>query len=122
MLRTARARDMSVETMFRGDVAIVKQTGMLWEGKETDSLDEAIRALLGTGNLKLVVDLGECVILGNRPLGILVKAWAEYAKRGGRVVSCGVGGAEKRFVKMDQWVENYTTADEAVRSFDKGPA
>ena len=108
---------MRIKTQILSDVAILTPTGTLSEGMETDALHEAINALFLRGNQKLIVDLGEAVVVGNRPLGVLFRAWADYAKRDDRVVFCRVGKIERRIIRMDRPFEVYETVKEALWAF-----
>jgi anti-anti-sigma factor len=71
-------------------IAIIRPSGWLLGGKETDELTFAARELLESGNRCLVVDLGGVDALASLGLGALIDLFVSYKKRGGDLKFCSL--------------------------------
>ena len=81
---------MSVRVEKNGEVAVVAPEGNFFGGKETDELDRAFKELIASGNMKMVLDLGKVSHLNSIAIGLLVGAYMNYQKRGGRILLVNV--------------------------------
>jgi anti-anti-sigma factor len=72
------------------DVAVITPRGLLIGGKETDELEAKIQELDGSGNDKLLINLGKTTFMSSMGMACLFLAHAKYAKRGARVKLCSV--------------------------------
>jgi anti-sigma B factor antagonist len=81
---------MAVRVEQTGEVAIVAPEGNFFGGKETDELDRALKALMASENKKMVLDLAKVSHLNSIAIGILVGAYTNYQKRGGRIILVNV--------------------------------
>ncbi|MGH2574161.1 MAG: STAS domain-containing protein, partial [Ignavibacteria bacterium] len=91
-------------------------------GDETDELRDEIKKLSDTGNLKLVIDLGEVSYLNSSALGVLISAHSNYVKRGGKVKLCQLNkNLENLFVitKLSLIFDSYPSQIEAIAGFSK---
>jgi len=81
---------MAVRVEKLGDVAIVAPEGNFFGGNETDELDRTFKELIAIQNAKMVLDLGKVSHLNSIAIGLLVGAYTNYQKRGGRIVLANV--------------------------------
>jgi anti-anti-sigma factor len=85
-----------------GDVVVVSPKGWLVGGIETDELENAIRTLLTEGNRRVVLDLGEVVMLNSLAVGALVGCRQSYKSRDGQMVLCGLNRRILRIFLLTQ--------------------
>lgn len=81
---------MAVRVEKLGDVVIVAPEGNFFGGNETDELDRTFKELIASQNAKMVLDLGKVSHLNSIAIGLLVGAYTNYQKRGGRIVLANV--------------------------------
>jgi anti-sigma B factor antagonist len=67
----------------RDGVTILKLTGRLVLGDESNDLRNTIKRLVEAGDKKIVVDLGEVPYIDSAGLGTLVSAFASVSNAGG---------------------------------------
>jgi len=67
----------------RKDVTILKLSGRLVLGDESNDLRSTIKRSLDAGNKKIIVDLGEVPYMDSAGLGTLVSAFASVSNAGG---------------------------------------
>jgi anti-sigma B factor antagonist len=67
----------------RNDVTILKLSGRLVLGDESNELRSTIKRLVDAGEKKIVVDLGEVPYMDSAGLGTLVSAFASVSNAGG---------------------------------------
>src|SRR5438105_1322078 len=107
-------------TLQDGKIVVLEPKGNFVGGDETDELRNEIKNLSESGNLKLVVDLGEVSYLNSTALGVLIGAHANYVKRGGQIKLCQLNkNIENLFVitKLSLIIDSYPSQIEAIASF-----
>ena len=67
----------------RNDVTILKLSGRLVLGDESNELRTTIKRLVDSGDKKIVVDLGDVPYIDSAGLGTLVSAFASVSNAGG---------------------------------------
>jgi anti-sigma B factor antagonist len=67
----------------RKDVTILKLSGRLVLGDESNELRSTIKRLLDSGDKKIIVDLGDVPYIDSAGLGTLVSAFASVSNAGG---------------------------------------
>lgn len=105
-----------------GKIIVLQLKGNFVGGDETDELQDKIKKLSESGNLKLVIDLGEVAYLNSSALGVLISAHANYTKRGGKVKLCQLNkNIENLFVitKLSLIFDTYPSEMEAVAGFSE---
>lgn len=113
-LKTAKLAD--------GEVAVIEPKGELTGGEETDELRSEVEKLAGSGNKKLVIDLGRVTYLNSTAIGTLIWAHTHYAKNGGEVKLANLHkGIENIFVitKLTLVFDVQDSQLEAVARFAK---
>lgn len=111
---------MRIETL--GEVVVVTPRGWLVGGVETDELENEIRARLNDGNRRLVLDLGEVVMLNSLAVGMLVGCRQSYKSREGHVVLCGLNRRIMRVFLLTQLTlvfELHSTREEALAAIQQ---
>jgi len=108
--------------LAEGKIIVLELKGNYVGGDETDQLKNEIKNLSESGNLKLVIDLGEVSYLNSSALGVLIAAHANYAKRGGKIKLCQLNkNIENLFVitKLSLIFDSYPNQVEAIASFSE---
>lgn len=85
-----------------GDVVVVSPKGWLVGGVETDELEDVIRTQMAEGNRRLVLDLGEVVMLNSLAVGALMGCRQSYKSREGHMVLCGLNQRILRIFLLTQ--------------------
>ncbi len=81
---------MSLEFVEQNGIAILRPTGELIGGRETDQFEEKVDELCVSGNHDLIINLSKVSYMTTPAIGAVVKAYVSYTKRGGRVRLCGI--------------------------------
>ena len=105
-----------------GKILVFELRGNFVGGDETDELQSEIKKAADSGNLKLVVDLGEVAYLNSSALGVLISAHANYTKRGGKIKLCQLNkNLENLFVitKLSLIFDTYPSQMEAIAGFSE---
>ena len=105
-----------------GKILVFELKGNFVGGDETDELQAEIKKVADSGNMKLVLDLGEVAYLNSSALGVLIAAHANYAKRGGKIKLCQLNkNLENLFVitKLSLIFDSYSSQMEAIASFSE---
>ena len=66
---------MKVRSYEKDGVAVIEPSGKLMGGTDTGELDEKLYALLGRGQLKVVLDLGRTEWMNSSGIAILIHHW-----------------------------------------------
>jgi anti-sigma B factor antagonist len=82
---------MNVSVHSAGDVTVLRLSGKILGGPESDVLRDELERALGRGDHKLLVDVSAVPWMNSAGLGILLSAYARMKDRGGVVRFCGVG-------------------------------
>ena len=76
---------MKVKAYDKNGVAVIEPEGKLMGGVDTGELDEKLYALLGRGQLKVVVDLGKTDWMNSSGIAILIHHWKKFNDAGGNL-------------------------------------
>ncbi len=78
---------MSVKLTVRqvGDVCVVDAVGRLTLGEGSSTFRDTIRNLVGQGNKKIVLNLGDVTYIDSSGIGELVSAFTTVTNQGGRL-------------------------------------
>jgi anti-sigma B factor antagonist len=109
-------------SLQEGNILVLELKGNFVGGDETDDLQAEIKKAAESGNLKLVIDLGEVAYLNSSALGVLISAHANYTKRGGKIKLCQLNkNLENLFVitKLSLIFDSYPSQIEAIAGFSE---
>ena len=76
---------LKVQTRQVKDVAVVDMSGRITLGEETKLLRDTVQQLLGEGQKKLLLNLGEVTFIDSGGIGELVSAFTSVRNRGGEL-------------------------------------
>ena len=113
---------MSVKLNIRqvGDVSVVDVAGRITLGEGSSALRDAIKELLGKGQKKILLNLGEVSYIDSSGIGELVSGFTSVTNGGGQLKLLNLN---KRVKDLLQITKLYTVFDvhedeaNAVRSF-----
>ncbi|GIV54300.1 MAG: hypothetical protein KatS3mg039_0818 [Candidatus Kapaibacterium sp.] len=80
----------NIQRRQHGTIEIVSLRGQFIGGKETDELRTVLSEAAQTNATAIVVDMADVTYLNSTALGVLIAAHSSIAKRGGRIVLCGL--------------------------------
>lgn len=101
-------------------ITVLVPKGRFYGDRETDELEAAILAEAAAGNLRLVVNLGECEAMNSVSLGLLIRAHANYKGRGGEVKLCGLDKRLKDLFIMTKLImvfDHHESEEQALAAF-----
>lgn len=113
---------MSVKLNTRqvGDVTVVDVSGRITLGEGSSALRDLLRELIGKGNKKILLNLGEVTYIDSSGIGELVSGFTTVSNNGGTLKLLGL---TKRVQDLLQITKLYTVFDiheeeaHAIRSF-----
>ncbi len=103
-----------------GGITVVQLSGRVTLGEESSQLRARIKEILGKGNARLVLDLGDVSYIDSAGLGTLVAAYTTAQNQGANLK---LANLTKRFheqlniTKLVTVFDVYDSVDEAVKSF-----
>jgi len=103
-----------------GDVVILDVQGKIMGGPEAELFQESVRTLLAAGTRKLLVNMGEVHWINSSGLGMLIAAFTELQKNGGRLKLVNVPSRIESLLavtKLSTIFESFRQEDEAIQSF-----
>ncbi|MDH3252173.1 MAG: STAS domain-containing protein [Ignavibacteria bacterium] len=111
---------MPVTSSHGGDgVSVVKVTGSLIGGKETDELRRVLGEMVLTRRTKLLIDLSGVTYANSTAIGVLMSTHTSYTRRRWSVAFCGVT-KELNVVlvvtKLNLVFELHKSCEEALKS------
>ena len=112
---------MAVRRREVGNAVVLSLQGSFFGDLETDELQAAILEEVSSGNTRLVLNLEECQALNSMSIGILVRALANYRRRGGEVKLCGLGKRIQdlfAMIGLNTLFEYHGAEAQALASFD----
>lgn len=98
-------------------VTIIEVSGTLMGGDETDALRHSLADAIQKNYSKVLVDLGKVTYINSTAIGILMSTYATYARRGWRIVVCGLNKevhAVFAITRMNQVYEVFDTREAAL--------
>ena len=102
------------------DVALIHISGRVTVNEGADVLGERLRQLAEEGRSKFVLDFGDVPYLDSTALGVLLRAGATVARRGGALKLLHVRGHVRELLEVTQLLRVFEAFDsdaEAVASF-----
>src|SRR5437879_13887669 len=99
---------LSLNTRGVGDVTIVRCSGRIVAGGETESLREHIGGLLPDRKV-IVLHLGEVVFIDSSGLGMLVRLLTSTRRAGGDLKLCNVPPPVDKVLKMTNLIMVFDT-------------
>lgn len=113
---------MSIQLTTRqvGDVSVIDVAGRITLGEGASTLRDSIRDLLGKGNKKILLNLGDVSYIDSSGIGELVSAFTTVTNQGGRLKLLGLTKRVKdllQITKLYTVFEVYDDEATAVRSF-----
>ena len=103
-------------------VAVVGLDGRIVLGDETNQLREKIKALLGEGHKKILLNLDNVTLIDSTGLGTLVSLHHSAASRGAFVRLCNLGAKFQEVLQVTKLLTVFDvspTEAEGVKSFSK---
>ncbi len=116
---------MGIHRKTSGNITVLQVSGEFYGGDETDQLREAILDEAANGNLRLLLDLSECVHMNSTGLSVVVEAHRNYAARQGEIKLCGLQKKMRSQLVMTRLINifgHYSTEAEALAAFAVSPA
>lgn len=110
---------LSVQTEDRGAVSILKLTGKLALGRDSQQVENTVTQMLNEGKTNLVIDLDGVDYIDSTGVGIVSFCFGKVKDRGQLRVSGAKGHVREvfRMTLLDTLVPFHETVEEAVASF-----
>jgi anti-sigma B factor antagonist len=112
---------VDIEVRSLGLVKVVKLRGKLSLGDSVDRLRETLEDLIGSGEIRIVMDLGEVPMIDSSGIGLLVKSLTSVKQLGGsiRLASLSKFVAQTlRMIGLIGLFDIFEDQQQAVASFD----
>jgi anti-sigma B factor antagonist len=111
---------VEVSVRHEGDLTILRLTGKILGGHESDELREEIERFLTRGGHRLLVDMTGVPWLNSAGLGILLSAYSRLRERGGVIRFSGAGERVRgilRTTKLLTVLDVHDDEESGIRSF-----
>jgi anti-sigma B factor antagonist len=111
---------MTIRQRTIGDVVVLDVQGKIMGGAEAEVFQESVRALLAGGTRKLLVNMADVHWINSSGLGMLIAAFTELQKNGGRLKLVSVPSRIESLLavtKLSTIFESFRQEDEAIQSF-----
>ena len=99
---------------------ILYPKGGFFGDKETDELQKAILDEAAAGNTLLVLNMAECTSLNSIAIGVLMRGYTNYKRRGGEIKLCGLGKRLRDLFTMTKLImvfDHHDSEDQAVAAY-----
>lgn len=106
-----------------GDVLIISPKGELMGGDEMQVFLDRIYETIRTGQVRVVVDMGEVKWMNSSGLGMLMSALTTLRGSEGDLCLANISDRVRRPVevtRLNSVIKIYDTVDEAVKHFSRG--
>ena len=103
-----------------GDVVVLDVQGKIMGGPEAEQFQESVRTLLAAGSRKVLVNMADVHWINSSGLGMLIAAFTELQKHGGRLKLVNVPSRIESLLavtKLSTIFESFRQEDEAIQSF-----
>ena len=103
-----------------GDVVVIELKSSLEGGPDTFDLKDEVKARLGEGTRKFVLDMEKAGFVNSTGIGVVVGAYSSIKHAGGQLHICGISDRARRaFVVTGVWqlFSVFGTQDEALKGF-----
>ncbi|RPI84003.1 MAG: anti-sigma factor antagonist [Planctomycetaceae bacterium] len=111
---------LQIQARQAGEVTVVKLSGQLIYGTESQSLAQHVKQQLAAGKIQLLVDLAEVGFIDSNGVGELVSSFSSTKRAGGHFKLCSPQKMVRevlRIVRLPTMIEMFDTADQALASF-----
>lgn len=112
---------MKLKAYEKDGVAVLEPTGKLMGGSDTGELDERLYALLGRGQLKVVIDLGRTDWMNSSGIAILIHHWKKFKDAGGNLRLANLTKKIEKIMiiaKLTTVFDVHDSLEEAIQSFN----
>jgi anti-sigma B factor antagonist len=114
---------MNIDTKESGSINILGVKGNLMGGPETISVHEKVKELIQKNKKQIVIDLSKVKWMNSSGLGTMMGCLTSLKNASGDLKLCGVTEKVKSLFMITKLItlfDTYSTADEAVKAFQKG--
>jgi anti-sigma B factor antagonist len=111
---------MKVKAYEKDGIAIIAPSGKLMGGADTGELDEKLYALLGKGQLRVIIDLASTDWMNSSGIAILIHHWKKYHDAGGQLKLANLTKKIEKIMviaKLTTVFEVHDTLDDAIKSY-----
>jgi len=111
---------MQIETRMGGDVKVIKLTGELMAGHDSEKLRNVVDESINEENVNVVVDMEKVTWMNSSGLGMLISALTSLRSSGGDMRLANMSDRIRRpmqITKLDKVFQDFDSVDEAVKSF-----
>ena len=111
---------MKVKLYEKNGVSVVEPAGKLMGGADTGELDEKLYALLGRGQMKVIIDLGKTDWMNSSGIAILIHHWKKFNDAGGLLKLANLTKKIEKIMviaKLTTVFEVHDTLEDALQSF-----
>ena len=111
---------MSIKRREVRSIVIISLKGRFYGDSETDELEQAVMAEANAGNKMLILNMAECEALSSVPIGVLMRAYANYKARGAEIKLCALGKRLKDLFTMTKLImvfDHHDTEEQAIAAF-----
>lgn len=110
---------MDIQEQLVSDVALIRVSGRVTLTDGTTVFDNALQRLIQEGHVKLIVDLGGVPYIDSTALGIILRAHATAARRGGVLKLLHVTGHVHELLELTKLlsvIETFESEADAIAS------
>jgi anti-sigma B factor antagonist len=111
---------MKIHQRSVGDVVVLDVEGKIMGGPEAEVFQDNVRSLLAGGTRKVLVNMADVHWINSSGLGMLIAAFTELQKSGGRLKLVNVPSRIESLLavtKLSTIFESFRQEDEAIQSF-----
>ena len=111
---------LTINQRQSGDVTILDLSGRITIGEGSVQLREAVKELLGSGNKKILLNLGNVSYVDSSGIGELVSSYTTTSNQGGQLKLLNLGKKIKDLLMITKLLTVFQTYDnekEALASF-----
>ena len=111
---------MGIHESIHDKVAVLKISGKLMGGNETQEIPEKIKSLLADGMTNIVFDLGKVKWMNSTGLGAIIESRRLISEKEGKLKLSSVTEKIKSLLMITQIIslfDTYETVDRALASF-----
>jgi len=111
---------MQIETQMEGNVQVIKLSGELMAGHDSEKLRNVVDESINAENVNVVVDMEEVNWMNSSGLGMLISALTSLRSSGGDMRLANISDRIRRpiqITKLDKVFQDFDSVEEAVKSF-----
>ncbi len=111
---------MQILTRMEGNVKVVKITGELMAGQDSEKLRKVVDESIKSENVNVVVDMEKVTWMNSSGLGMLISALTSLRSSGGDIRLANLSDRIRRpiqITKLDKVFQDFDTVADAVKSY-----